>query len=149
MKNLLIIMVLAIVTLVSAEVQVGIGTQYVQEIGMDAYFPLLMQVKWNVPIADDFSVEVRGIGETLKEGSAPNHYIFRYSGLAGIGYNIQGVTTVIGGGIHRVNDEDVPRVYYSTTFDLNWLQRLELIMTFDLDGEPQSVGCGFICSIGI
>lgn len=151
MKSLLIIMVLAIVTLASAEVQIGIGTQCVQEIGTDVYFPLIMQAKLNVPVTGNFSVEARGIGETFKEGDAstPGHHIFRYSGLAGVGYDIQGVLTAVGGGIHRIDGENVPRAYYSMTFDLNWLQRMELIMTFDLDGEPQPMGFGFICSIGV
>lgn len=150
MKHLLtILLICAIVAF--AEVQIGIGTQCVQEIGTDPYFPLIMQAKLNVPVIGNLSVEARGIGETFKEGDSntAGHHIFQYSGLVGVGYDIQGVLTAIGGGIHRVDNEDVPRVYYSMTFDLNWLQRIELIMTFDLDGEPQPMGCGFICSVGI
>lgn len=151
MKYLLTIALLMFATVAFAEVQVGIGTQLVQEIGTDPYFPLVGQVKWNIPITGIFSVEARGIGESFKAGDSSTHgnREFRYSGLAGIGYKIENVVTAIGGGIHHFDDENVPRAYYSMTFDLNYLQRIELLMTFDLSGEEQPMGAGFIFSIGI
>ena len=146
MKYLLIAMVLTMA--VSAEVQVGFGTQLVQEIGTDAYFPLIGQVKLTVPVMENVTIEARVLGETFRAGNPDRQY--RYSSLGGIGYRMDDILTMsFGGGIHYFGEEYIPRAYYSLGFELNYLQRVEFITTFDLNGDPRPVGCGVIVSVGI
>jgi len=147
MKYLLIAIMLIVTVTASAELQIGLGTQLVQEIGTDIYFPLVGQVKVIVPVTSVLSIEARAIGETFAEGNSGHTY--RYSGLGGIGFEMDGMTMTFGGGVHYFDEEYVPRAYYSMSFDLNYLQRVEILTTFDLNGDPRPVGCGFIFSIGI
>ena len=118
-----------------------------QEIGTDPYFPLVGQVKVIVPVISRVTIEARAIGETFGAGNPDRTY--RYSGLAGIGYELGGMLLSFGGGVHYFGEEYIPRAYYSIAFELNYLQRVELLTTFNLTGESQPVGCGFIFSIGI
>jgi hypothetical protein len=153
MKNLLVvILLLAITVMAVAEVQVGLGTQLVQEIGTDPYFPLIGQLKWNVPVTSGFSIEARGLWETYRPGDSSNYLprTYQYSGMAGFGYRLDDVATfALGGGAHYFDEEYIPSAYGSVTFELNYLQRIEALFTVDLDGNPRPIGAGFICSIGI
>lgn len=148
MKYLIIATMLVLATVASAELQIGLGTQLVQEIGVEPYFPLLGQVKLNIPVTAGISLEARGIGETFAAGNPDRTY--RYSGLAGIGVQMDDVLIMsFGGGVHYFGEEYIPRAYYSLAFVLNYLQRVEILTTLDLNGDPQPIGCGFIFSVGI
>jgi hypothetical protein len=104
-----------------------------------------------VPVTGDWNVEARCIGESFKAGDSSTHgnHVFRYSGLGGVVYDLGSMTFACGGGIHYFDENYEARSYAALGFELNEIQRIETIFTFDLEGEVQPMGAGVVFSVGI